>query len=449
MGALAVYAFIGISCLLGIFRPFYGLCGYLFLVFLQPEWIWRFDGLVGLQYQKPLVICILIGTALSLSNGNGIFGNRSLVLSSIVILLTSWISLTMSSYTWATTLYFDILWKSILIMIASFHLVDSPKKAIAIGIAITAGTFYNALRLNLDYLEVGWCRWIRDSWGYKGDSNVICLFVMPAIAFSAVLLFTMRSRLLQLASVASLMVHVHMVFILESRGAMLGLGLLFFIAFLMIPKSPAMIGSVVIVGLGVAWIAGPPVIREFSSIFVDAEERDASAESRFMLWKAAFRIGMDNPIFGVGPYSGQFLIPQYEPAFAGQAAKHPHNIFMEIFSGIGAFGLTAYVALILSPVLMAFRLRRQYDLRSDPMLQTLTIWPSAGIPAMALTGMFCGSGMMESMYYFVGISLGSLVAYKKYLDESESLEIPLEIEEFVDLAHEDWRQEEIRGFSSV
>ena len=68
---------------------------------------------------------------------------------------------------------------------------------------------------------------------------------------------------------------------------------------------------------------------------------------------------------------------------------------------------------------------------------------------MALTGMFCGSGMMESMYYFVGISLGSLVAYKKYLDESESLEIPLEIEEFVDLAHEDWRQEEIRGFSSV
>ncbi len=62
----------------------------------------------------------------------------------------------------------------------------------------------------------------------------------------------------------------------------------------------------------VSIIAGPPVIKEFSSIFATAEERDESADSRFKLWKAATMITLDNPIFGVGGGATQYVIPKYE-----------------------------------------------------------------------------------------------------------------------------------------
>jgi hypothetical protein len=62
-------------------------------------------------------------------------------------------------------------------------------------------------------------------------------------------------------------------------------------------------------------------------------------------------------------------------------------------------------------------MRRRYSGLRDPDLQLLSIIPIIGIPGIAITGFFCGSGMIESVYYFIGISMGGLVSYERELKE--------------------------------
>jgi O-antigen ligase len=419
MAPLLVQGIIYSCYVLGLIRPFWALCGFLFLIFLQPEFIWRFEGLAGLSYQQPIIVCIIIGVLLNPSQGNGFHRNVVLLVSSLSLVLIMWASSLVSIRPAVSELYFDVLWKSVLIMLLIVHVVNSPQKAIYITAAAALGSSYNAFRLNEDYLMLGWCRWIHDSWGFKGDSNVICLFVMPIIASSSVYFLTAKQRLPKLLALLTMLVHVHMVFILESRGAMLGLAALFATAFYLIPKSPKIIGLSFLVVSIVALFAGPPVIKEFQTIFAAKENRDASAESRFTLWKAAFLITCDYPLLGVGPYAGQYMIPQYADVFQGLEVKHPHNIFGEVASGSGVLGLACYLITLTTPMIMAYRLRRKYSDPDDSLLQFLTLTPMVSIPALAVTGMFCGSGMMESIYYFTGISFGGIVSYQRLRDEEE------------------------------
>jgi O-antigen ligase len=404
---------------MGIVRPFWGLCGYLFLVFLQPEWIWRFEGLnrVDFSYQKIIIGSIVIGVMLNLSEGNGLLKHRLFTLSAGTLVFIAWLSSFGSIQSTSSSVYFDVLWKSVLIMVILFHLTDSPKKVTLVFGAMTAGAFYNSFRLHDDYFAVGWCRWIRDSWGYKGDSNVICLFEMPCIAAGIAVFFASRNTYARVLAGISVFLLVHQVFILESRGAMLGLVALGLMLFTMIPKTPKVLLLVFVLSSAVAFVAGPPVVKEFSSIFLSQEERDASAESRFKLWSASLKIALDNPLLGVGPNAGQFAIPGYEPIYSGLAAKHPHNVFFEIASGCGFIALAAFLTLGAVPVLLALRIRRKYRGIRDPDLQLLTLIPIVGMPAIAVTGFFCGGGMVESMYYFSGISLGGLVAYERHLEQ--------------------------------
>ncbi len=404
---------------MGIARPFWGICGYLFLVFLQPEWIWRFEGLnrADFSYQKIIIGSIVIGVMLNLSEGNGLRRYRVLAWGAIALVFIAWLSSLGSIQPSSSALYFDVLWKSLLIMVILFHLTDTPKKAILLLGAMTAGAFYNSFRMHEDYISIGWCRWVRDSWGYKGDSNVICLFEMPCIATGVALFFASRNTYAKILGGLSAFLLVHQIFILESRGAMLGLVSMGMVLFAMIPKTPKVLFLVFVLSAAVAFVAGPPVVREFSSIFANQEERDVSADSRFKLWSAATRIGLDNPLLGVGPYAGQFAIPKYEPLYGGMEAKHPHNIFFEILSGCGFIALAVYLTLGLLPVLVALRMRRRYSGLRDPDLQLLTLIPIIGIPGIAITGFFCGSGMIESVYYFIGISLGGLVSYERELEE--------------------------------
>jgi O-antigen ligase len=450
MGPVLVQAFVYICFGLGIVRPFWALCGYLFLVFLQPEWIWRFEGLAGFSYQKTLILCILLGVLFHLSNGNGFRRNLFFLFSSGVFVLIAWISMTGSIQPFLSVPYFDVVWKSVLIMLVLFHTLDTPKKAMIVSVSMVAGSFYNAFRLNDDYLAVGWCRWVRDNWGFKGDSNVICLFEMPCIAISAALLISAKSKYLKIFSALSLLVHVHMVFILESRGAMLGLVTMAIIGFVFIPKSPKTLLVTLLVVLSVAVVAGPPVVKEFSSIFAAKEQRDVSADSRFKLWRAAFLIASDYPFLGVGPYAGQYLIPKYERDYAYLELKHPHNIFLEIASGCGFPALFFYLCLFIMPMVMSWKLRRQYYNPNDQFLQFITIAPLIGFPAMAITGFFCGSGMMESVYYYIGICLGGLVSYRRLkiqADQDNEEEDP--IMEWVEDFDEGIESPEFANLSSV
>jgi hypothetical protein len=69
---------------------------------------------------------------------------------------------------------------------------------------------------------------------------------------------------------------------------------------------------------------------------------------------------------------------------------------------------------------------------------------------MAITGFFCGSGMMESVYYYIGICLGGLVSYRRLkiqADQDNEEEDP--IMEWVEDFDEGIESPEFANLSSV
>ena len=109
MAPLLVQGIIYACYVLGFIRPFWALCGYLFLLFLQPEFIWRFEGLAGLSYQQPMIVCIIIGVLLNLPQGNGFHRNLVLLAGGLSLVLVMWVSSLYSIRPTVSENYYDIL----------------------------------------------------------------------------------------------------------------------------------------------------------------------------------------------------------------------------------------------------------------------------------------------------------------------------------------------------
>lgn len=410
MGPLIVYAAIVATCLAGIFRPFWGLAGYLFLLYLQPEWIWRYDGLSELKYQKYCAICLLIGTVMQGSKGNRLLGWSAVSMYSMFgFLALAWLSSWNSVSPSYSTFYVDVLWKTVLIAFVIVRLIDSPKKAVHLMWAVILGCGFNSFRLNEDYFTTGVTRFINDSWGLKGDNNVYTLFVFPVMTSSAVLAFTSKDIKYRAVAGFIALLLVHQLMLLESRGGMLGAVLSGALLFFMIRKTWFTYAALVLGISAVFILAGPQVQKEFFSIFASEEERDASAESRFTLWKAAIEITLDYPLLGVGPNAGQVLIPKYAIEYSDWAVKHPHNVFLEISTGCGIPAVMLFFAFFLIPYWHITFFRNKHVNQSE-FASSISLSALITVPGFCLSAMFAGGGMIESIYLFVAIWVGGSVA---------------------------------------
>ncbi len=410
MGPVFVYLLIFLTCSASIFRPFWGLAGYLFLLYLQPEWNWRWDGLYGLQYQKYVAIFVLIGTAMQGFQGNRIRGWAAASMFSLIgFLLLAWISSLQSLAPETSALYIDVLWKSVVVAFLAVRLADTPEKAAILMWAIVIGSGYNAFRINEDYFITGVTRYVNDNWGYKGDSNVYTLYTFPALTCSMVLFFTSTNLVSRLFAGSIAILHVHQLMLLESRGGLLGAALSGVLLVVLIRKSFQTNIAFLVAAVAVIVLAGPPVAKEFGSIFASTAERDSSASSRITLWKAAMQITSDYPMLGVGPNATQFFIPKYAVEFADLETKHPHNIFFEVLSGCGIPAFLLFVSFFAIPYLHILYCRREYLYDSDA-ATSIVLANLVTMPGFCVAGLFAGGGMIESLYFFVAIWIGGFLA---------------------------------------
>ena len=274
---------------------------------------------------------------------------------------------------------------------------------------VTIASGYNAFRINEDYFITGFARYVNNSWGLKGDNNVYTLFTMLPVTSAMILSLTSKAIYQRIFAGALAVLHLHQLMLLESRGGMLGVMLSAIILLVLIPKTFYVNVSIVGFGIIVAVLAGPPVAKEFESIFAAAEERDASAESRFIVWKAALEVTRDFPLLGAGPNAGQFLIPFYASEYAHVPAKHPHNVFLEIMSGCGIPAFACFALFLAVPYFRILKFRKMHaNLDSDA--NAITYSALITLPGFCLSGMFAGGGLIESLYYSAAIWAGGLLA---------------------------------------
>lgn len=81
----------------------------------------------------------------------------------------------------------------------------------------------------------------------------------------------------------------------------------------------------------------------------------STATGRTWIWSVAVQAGLDSPLFGQG---GDFWSAATRAQYGLSGASHAHNLFLQVFSRSGGFGLIALIVLVVYCVKYAIRARR-------------------------------------------------------------------------------------------
>lgn len=402
MGFIVVYLLFGLSCILALIMPPLGVAAFYFFNLLDPVWNWRWDITVDPGFQKWLALALLTGFVQN-RGWTYKFSRFSVFAIGLIttFLLSSYISSFYAASPEKSNIYLDLLWRIVLVVSISLMVVVDEKRAMLLAVACIFGQAYNSFQINLEYLQLGFCRYASMTfWGMKGlDNNGYSILTAPVMALSLAFVLSPWKLWIRGVFAGIFCLQAHQIMMMESRGTMLGTLLAATITVWYCPKKPVTVMVLIVGFLLVSSLAGPPVIKEFSTIFADEEERDSSAESRFYLWKAGAGIIWDYPLIGVGPGNSSLVVPDYYDFARSKADKEKalHNLFFEVFCENGVPAGIIFFSFFLIPWFLVWWNRKRF-LRGSPRECTLALAVISGIPGYLLASMFSSGSLIESSY---------------------------------------------------
>ncbi|WP_417737604.1 O-antigen ligase family protein [Rosistilla oblonga] len=402
LGPLFIYSLLVIICVLAVVRPAIGLIGFYGFVLLDPAWNWRWSLEPGIAYQKYIFYALFIGFVLSGLRLQGLSRISLFALAaSGAFLGVAWLSAQSSISPTSTDIFMAVIWKQLLVVAIGLCVLRDPKWIKVLLIVAVLAQGYNAYQINLDYFQSGMSRFAYDTkWGNSGaDNNGYSIITIPILG-TAFALALFESRIWYRSLYFGIaMLQVHQIMLLQSRGCMLaGVAMVALLVWYM-PRRNGNLKAVAAAFVLGAALAGPSVVEEFTSSFASGEERDSSADSRFKLWKAGFRITTEYPLLGVGPNAARVLVPKPEYYDGGleQSNKALHNLFFDVSTGVGIPGFLCYFTLYLLPVFYAWRTYH----RDDEETGAIRLAVFAGIFGYLVASMFSSGILFESCYVLV------------------------------------------------
>jgi O-antigen ligase len=416
-----------VICGIAIFKPVVGTIGFYFFALLDPAWNWRWVLSRDLSFQKWLFFATLIGVLLQWGTlgKTSKLGHRcilALIVFSCIVLTSS----QFSSYPEASAWYNGILFRVFAMAGLGILTVTNPRHAFWLGLACVLGQGYNTQEINREYFQMGYCRYAyMANWGFKGlDNNGYSILTVPVLAIA--LSIALCQGNLKLRAVAGLIavLEMHQIMLMQSRGSMIGAVLLGALAVFFTPKTSQSIALILAGVVGAGVLAGPPVVAEFMSSFAEEGERDASAESRFYLWRAGAKIMLDHPWIGVGPNASRYYVPRYYEGGNVGDVKALHNLFFEVGCENGIPAACIFLTIYLLSWLYVFLNRHHFLRTNQKWTPPLCIAVLAGIPGYLLASMFSSGALIESSYILPIIACG-LASSKEFFeqnDESQSSE---------------------------
>jgi probable O-glycosylation ligase (exosortase A-associated) len=210
-----------------------------------------------------------------------------------------------------------------------------------IVVIYAASLGYISYEINYLYLVNGYLGIVRNGYGGYDNNGAGMLLAMgiPACIY-AWEGYRGPYRWIFLAMVPIIL---HAVLCTYSRGAMLGI--IVTVPFWIFRgtkrcrwwKIAALIGLVAMVPI----LAGDEIQKRFFS--VNEYEKDDSANSRFTSWSIAWRIAVENPIFGVGVRNSSALTKEMGADLEGRVI---HNQYLQIAADNGIVGMIFYLSII-------------------------------------------------------------------------------------------------------
>ncbi len=123
------------------------------------------------------------------------------------------------------------------------------------------------------------------------------------------------------------------------------------------------------VGFSVAALAGIVLVTGVERIGQLLRIGDSGAVSRLAIWDSAWRMGLENWLFGVGPdnfltHYREYMRPE---AWREPNISHPHNLVLDAWVSLGVIGLVALIGVLVLFWRDWFRIRRQSAGGLDPL----------------------------------------------------------------------------------
>lgn len=412
-GLIFTYLLTALGCLWGLRTPVYGACVYFSLSILKPRALW-FWSVPYHRYTYYVAVCTLIGWLLAGFGQKRHMGRFTLALTCLVgFAAWNWISGAISPQsTWFHNAYIRYhcqkITNDMLMVVVAITLISDFKDLRIFTFTIVLSVGYLAYEMNYAYVIQDWNRiWIREFAGIdnNGMAMIFAMTVPIAIGLGA---WEKRWHLKALAW-WSIPMNIHAVEFAQSRTGMLGLlAAIPFLGWLM-PNKVKSIGMLVIVIIGGLSMAGPSVQRRFSSIFLDKDERDASANSRYITWAAGWKCMNDHPLHGIGPRCFNGVARQYGLT----TNKSIHNLFLQVGADLGYPGMGLLIGIYLG-TMWAMLAGRKILAVTSPWYPYWVAGVVSGLAACTFSSQFIGMERVEMPYYLCTVGLAAVkVAYSE------------------------------------
>jgi probable O-glycosylation ligase (exosortase A-associated) len=249
---------------------------------------------------------------------------------------------------------------------------------------------------------------------FLGDGNDFALSLCILLPMAIELAGGARSRAQSALAWGAVALVLVAIIGTQSRGSALAVcGILGFLWSFSTRKAATM-GGILAVGAIVAIFGSQAYFQRMESI--KDYESDGSAKARISAWKAGFRMGLGNPVLGVG--AGHFPMAigtKYKPPDAeSNRWMTAHSMYFLIFGELGIPGIVTLFALVFGGIRANLALRRRTlktasDPPSDDMLQIsrmLLLLSASGV-GLAVAGAFLSVAYYPHIFMLTGIMLSA------------------------------------------
>ncbi|MCA9560223.1 MAG: O-antigen ligase family protein [Myxococcales bacterium] len=237
----------------------------------------------------------------------------------------------------------DVFVKIAILYLLITNLVDSPKRAVIFQTAVALCTGYlgfYAYRAKLTGtadIEGSRAAFV----GILGDPNDLALTLLMSVFFCFAAWRRSRGPL-RLFFFALLFLHIAGLIATQSRGGMLGLVAASYVFFKDRVKNKALVLAAVI-GVGGLFLVAAGLK---SRATVSSDGIDASAQGRLDAWKAAGRMFVRSPAWGVGVEMFAWQYPNYAWDAWDQRPKETHNMYLKALAETGLLGFVPFAMLL-------------------------------------------------------------------------------------------------------
>jgi len=178
------------------------------------------------------------------------------------------------------------------------------------------------------------------------------------------------------------------------------------VTFYLIPNRPVVCAGLIVMLLVVLRLAGPQVMERFGTAFASSDARDASAESRIVLWSACIDSMLQNPI-GVGPANWGEVVPRY----GFKRGKLAHTLWLQLGAELGVIGLGLIGLFYGLCIVRLWPLTFEATVVPDPWFRHLARMVIASLIGFIISAQFVSLDLLEHPYYVTLIGAGLLKLY--------------------------------------